>query len=414
MIDPNIFSTAHPDARPAQRITWDSRLVDEATAFAALAGERMHGNAFISQALDRGAPFILSNLDVERGVKVDDATTALRQWARATRDRLGVPVVGVTGSVGKTTAKTFAAAGLGGVTTPGNLNTLNAIACFLLEHGESREPLVMEMGIDRVGEMRELVDLVAPSVGVVTVIGESHLEAFGSRAVIAREKGVILEAPGKLVGEAAAAEWYPGVPSYGFGQAASFRGEALQVSPSGATFSFRGVDVQVPNGRRPEAEAALLGMILAEMHQLDLSAAATRIGRANVPGGRNRVLPGAFTIIDDAYNAAPTSMRAALDALAVREGRRIAVLGDALELGPTAPKLHREVGEYARSKAHLTFGVGEFGALLAERSFDSREALIEALLAEVRAGDVVLVKASRGVGLDVVVEALKERQRALA
>ncbi|GHF48855.1 UDP-N-acetylmuramoyl-tripeptide--D-alanyl-D-alanine ligase [Deinococcus metalli] len=422
MLDPRTVpftAEVHPDARPARRLTWDSREAGADTAFVALPGERMHGNAFVQRALDAGAPFIVTDLDVPRAVRVRDAREALFAWARSERRRSPL-VVGITGSAGKTTAKAYVTAALDAVSMP-VYNTMPAIACFLIEHGRTPRPLVVEMGIDRVGEMAELVDLVRPDVGVVTTVAPAHLEQLGSVEVIAREKGVILQGRRALVGSQAAA-FYPGVDSYGFGEGVTFPGEALEITPQTASFSFQGVPVRLPLASRVQAEAAVLGLRLAQEHGVDLDAAAARLASVQVPGGRYRVSPGRYTVIDDAYNASPVAVSAALEALAGFRGRRISVLGRMLELGDTERELHAQVGRDARAHADVTYGVGAFAAELGERAYATVPQLLAALLADVRDGDVVLVKASRGiswtperraqegVGLDVIVDALV-RQR---
>ncbi|WP_045233514.1 Mur ligase family protein, partial [Deinococcus pimensis] len=174
--------------------------------------------------------------------------------------------------VGKTTAKTYVGAALGGRFMP-VFNTLNAIACFLLTEAEGDAPLVVEMGIDRIGEMRELMDLVAPDVGVVTAIGEAHLEAFGTKDTIAREKGVILEAPYGVV-STQAAPWYPDRDTYGFEEDATYGGRHLDLSPAGASFTFHGRQVTLPLVGRAAAEAAVLGLALASRLGVDLAEAA--------------------------------------------------------------------------------------------------------------------------------------------
>jgi UDP-N-acetylmuramoyl-tripeptide--D-alanyl-D-alanine ligase len=430
MLDPHALpfpAAVHPEARPARRLTWDSREASPEVAFVALPGEAMHGNRFVQSALDAGAPFVLTDLDVPRAVRVPDAQAALFGWARHERAKNPL-VVGITGTAGKTTAKSYVAAALEAAYLP-VFNTQPAIACFLIEHslteqsltehGAGTRPLV----VDRLGEMAELVDLVRPSVGIVTSIGAAHLDGLGSVENIAREKGLILAAPDSLVG-LQAGPYYPGVPTYGFG-AATFAGENLCLDESGASFSFRGVPVSLPFASRVQAEAAVLALALAERAGLNLAAAAGRLSRVEVPGGRYRVLPGVVTVIDDAYNASPLSVGAALDALAGYRGRKISVLGRMLELGDTERELHAGVGEYARQKADLTYGVGQFAAELGERAFRTVPELLAALLPELKRGDVVLVKASRGiswaperrlqegVGLDSVVAALTERWETL-
>lgn len=421
MLDPRSLpfpAQVHPQARPARRLTWDSREAGPDTAFVALPGEKMHGNQFVEQALAAGAPFVLTDLDVPRAIRVDDARDALFAWARHERAKNPL-VVGITGSAGKTTAKAYAAAALDAHSMP-VYNTMPAIACFLLQYGVSQRPLVVEMGIDRIGEMAELVDLVRPDVGVVTTIGPAHLEQFGDVQTIAREKGLILGARRGLVGEQASA-FFPQTDSYGFGNV-TYRGEGLELTPQAARFRFGGMGVILPLASRVQAEAAVLGLELAREAGIALADAAVRMSAVEVPGGRYRVHPGRFIVIDDAYNASPVAVRAALDALAAWPGRRISVLGRMLELGPTERDLHAEVGAYARERADLTYGVGEFAHELGERAFANVSDLLDDLRREVRDGDVVLVKASRGismtpeqrlgagVGLDVVVNGLLEQR----
>ena len=423
-------ATVHPEARPALRLTWDSRQAGSDVAFVALPGEAMHGNQFVQQALDAGAPFVLTDLDVPRALRVPDAQAALFAWAHRERAKNNL-VVGITGTAGKTTAKSYVAAALEAAYLP-VFNTQPAIACFLIEHGAAEHggvarPLVVEMGIDRLGEMAELMDLVRPDVGVITSIGAAHLDGLGSVDNIVREKGLILGAGRQLVGTQAG-PYYPGVPTYGFG-GATFAGAGLTLDETGAAFSFRSVPVHLPRASRVQAEAAVLALALAEQAGLDLTAAAGRLAVVEVPGGRYRVLPGAVTVIDDAYNASPLSVKVALDALAAAApasgGRRISVLGRMLELGDTERVLHAEVGEYAAERADLTYGVGEFAAELGEHAHQTVPQLLAALLPELKRGDVVLVKASRGiswtperrlqegVGLDSVVAALLARREEL-
>ncbi|MPY66860.1 UDP-N-acetylmuramoyl-tripeptide--D-alanyl-D-alanine ligase [Deinococcus sp. SDU3-2] len=421
MLDPHgplpFAATVHPAARPATRLTWDSREASPEVAFVALPGETMHGNRFVEAALAAGAPFVLTDLDVERAVRVPDAREALFTWARSERAHSPL-VVGITGSVGKTTAKSYAAAALDAAYMP-VYNTMPAIACFLVEHGRGGRPLVVEMGIDRVGEMAELVDLVRPDVGVVTSIGAAHLEQLGSLEGVAREKGVILQGRRGLVGTQAA-PWFPRTPTYGFGEGVTHAGEGLDVTSRGASFTFRGLPVTLPLASRVQAEAAVLGLALAAEAGVGLEEAAARLAGVQVPGGRYRVHPGRYTVIDDAYNASPLAVTAALDALAAFPGRRISVLGRMLELGETERELHAEVGAHARRRADLTYGVGAFAHELGDRAHPTVPELLADLLMEVKDGDVILVKASRGiswtpekraqegVGLDVVVGALLE------
>lgn len=411
MIDPHQFpfdAKSHPEARPAQRITFVAQDCDENTAFAALQGATRHGNEFIAQALERSAPFILTDQDVERGLQVEDATIALRSWARHQRDLHQQAVIGITGSAGKTTAKEYVCAAVDGVATPGNLNTLNAIACFLLEHaGQTDAPLVVEMGIDRIGEMQELMDLVSPDYGVVTAVGEAHLEFLGTVENVGREKGGILNARKLGVVSQRCAKHYPGKPTYGMEQG-TFQGKNLTFEPSQSHFQFMGDAVTVPTTSQVVAEAAVLGLGIAVDLGIPVREAAERIRNVDVPGGRFRVHNGIVTLIDDTYNANPISMRASLENLKHYTGRKLAVLGDMLELGQDAAEYHRSIGAYAQQFADLVFSVGQFAEQLSAHPHPDMLGLIQTLKNEVRAGDVVLFKASRGVKLEQAVNAVRE------
>ncbi|GHF99538.1 UDP-N-acetylmuramoyl-tripeptide--D-alanyl-D-alanine ligase [Deinococcus piscis] len=418
-------ATVHPQARPAVRLTWDSREADAETAFVALPGEKEHGNRYIEAALERGAPFVLTDLPgaasrLPRTVEVGDSLAALTAWAQQERAKNPL-VVGITGSVGKTTTKSYVAAALNAHYMP-VYNTLPAIACFLIEFGASGRPLVIEMGIDRVGEMDQLNALVRPDVGVVTSIGAAHLERLGSLEVIAHEKGQILHAPRALVGSQARA-WFPEQDIYGFSTLdlpVQHSGQDLRVTEQGADFTYSGHAVHLVGAAQVQAEAAVLGLYLAESHGLPLADAIGRVEQVQVPSGRYQIHSGRYTVIDDAYNASPLAVQAALSALQNFRGRRIAVLGTMLELGDSAPELHAEVGRSACESADLCFGVGPYAGVLGKQAYRTVPELAAALKAEVRDGDVILVKASRGismtpeeraqegVGLDTLVRELLE------
>lgn len=412
MINPQSCPNARisSDARPALRITFDSRQVDSQTAFAALPGQQMHGNLFIAAALEKGAPFILCEdhlSDVPRAVQVADTVASLRAWARQKRDGHTWPVVGVTGSAGKTTAKTYIAAALEATATPGNLNTLNAIACFLLEHAQDTDsPLVVEMGIDRIGEMQELMQLVHPNFGVVTAVGEAHLEFLGTVANVAREKGGVLAASQLGLVHQNTAHFYSGVATYGF-EGATFAASQLVLSSDSAKFNYHGQEVRLPVGSAAVASAVVAALAIAEQCRIPLPEAVQRIAHTEVPGGRYRVHKvQQYTFIDDSYNANPISMRAALQSLAQYSGRKIAVLGDMRELGPDSQQYHQDIAQLAAQSADLVFSTGDMREHLSSNAFAEIPDLVAALKNTLQAGDTVLFKASRGVALERALEGL--------
>ena len=410
-------ATVAPDARPATRITFDSRQVNATTAFAALKGEHAHGNDFIPAALELGAPFVLTDSDVPRAVRVIDATVALRCWARLWRDSSGASLIGVTGSAGKTTAKELIAAALEVSCTPGSLNTLNYLATYLLSDVNPNSQHVIEMGIDRIGEMNELMALIAPDIGVITSIGPAHLEFLGSLEAIAFEKGQILRASEGFVSSGIA--WrYPEQPSYGFDAHATYRGHDLEHTDSSSSFTYAGQRVTIVSPSHKVAEASVLALALAERFGMPLQAAIQRLERVAIPGGRMRIERGRYTLIDDTYNANPLSVTAALETLERQKGRKIAVLGDMRELGPDAPLYHREIGAIAARAAQQLITVGEHaedyisgaqGAGLDGLAFTNADDATTALLTLLEPDDVVLVKGSRAVGLERVAEVLRAR-----
>jgi UDP-N-acetylmuramoyl-tripeptide--D-alanyl-D-alanine ligase len=300
-------------------------------AFVALAGARGHGIDHAHAALAAGAPFLLSDRPHPRAVVVRDAHEALARLGRHARSTRRGAVVGVTGSVGKTTTKTLLGAALEAFTSPGNINTTAALACVLVDawlHHDPRHTLVVELGIDRDGEMADLLDLVAPSHGVLTAIAEAHLAGIGDLADVAREKGRLIDAApaGRYVGTSA----WPhlrddqrrdakrvglgeGAPGGALADGARRLHARLRRPDGGETR----VDVDLPGPGRPYAEAALLALQVALDLGIDPGAAAARIAAVRPEPHRLELhTVAALTLLDDAYNANPASMRAALEVLA--------------------------------------------------------------------------------------------------
>jgi UDP-N-acetylmuramoyl-tripeptide--D-alanyl-D-alanine ligase len=404
----------HADARAATEITWDSRKVNEFTAFAALAGDAEHGNKYVEAALEAGAPFVLTDLDVPRALRVSDSTAALRAWARAWRLECGATIIGVTGSAGKTTMRSYIAAALN---CPSNYyNTLNAIACYLLSSVNRDSKHVLELGIDRIGEMNELVQLTAPDLGVITSVGAAHLEFFGSMDQIAFEKSRILAGRKGLVA-VSCAHLYPGVPSYGFEDGATFQGTDLKLEESSVGFSFQGLSVNIPNPSQKVAEAALGALAIAQQFDLEPSAAIARVQTVEVPGARMRIEQGLqFRLIDDSYNANPLSVNASLDTLERQTGRKVAILGDMRELGETSPELHTQIGARAGKIAKLVIGVGVYSDDIADAargsgalstSYPNSQVAALEIETHLKPGDTVLVKGSLSVNMKLITDAIR-------
>jgi UDP-N-acetylmuramoyl-tripeptide--D-alanyl-D-alanine ligase len=445
-----------------RRVHLDSRSVRPGDLFVAVAGERFDGHEFVAAALAAGAVGAIVRRDFvpPRGsaaaggrrrapfvLGVADPLRAYQTLAAAHRGRFVLPLVAVTGSNGKTTTKEMVASVLARrwrtLKTEGNLNNRIGVPQTLFRLAPRHQAAVIEIGVDDMGQTTRLCEIVRPTLGLITNIGSDHLEFFGSMDRSAESKAELLaELPADGAAILNADDRYFGlfaararcrVVSFGLVRSADVR--ALEIAPYGrAGTQFRLV---LPGrARRPLAQIRVLGE-----HNVVNALAAGAVGVAlglpaeAIVAGLARFRPAAMRsqiehkqgvrIINDCYNANPVSMRAAIRLLAETpaSGRRIAVLGDMLELGPTTAELHAEVGAYVAAQgidALLTCGplahelaVGARAAGLdAARVAEFADAAVAAvgLLATVRAGDVVLVKASRGVRLERVVQALHDRR----
>ncbi len=398
-------------------------------AFVALAGAHGHGLDHAARAEAAGAAFLISDRAHPRALLVRDAAVALARLGRHAREQRRGPVVGVTGSVGKTTTKTLLGAATTARTSPGNINTPAALACVLVDAwlvDPPERPLVIELGIDRRGEMATLLELVRPSHGVLTAIAEAHLEGLGDLSEVAREKSLLLHAApaGRYVGEQAWSVLEPalrasslrvglgdGLPGGRFDPAEGQLQARLRCPDGGEAQAT----LRLPGLGAPVAQAALVALQVA----LDLGVApqlaAERVAAARLEPRRLQAHAlGPLTLLDDAYNASPVSMRAALDVLAALPAPRTAVLGDMRELAGRSRSAHAELGALvaAASLAGVWF-VGpesrvayEAAANLHERHHHPDvEALVRDMARLPRHGSL-LVKGSRSIGLDRLVDAL--------
>jgi UDP-N-acetylmuramoyl-tripeptide--D-alanyl-D-alanine ligase len=427
------------DDGPPRRATIGSGESGPGDLFFGLRGERRDGGEFAAAVLEAGAwgvvvspafhlPFV-----TQRDTKgrrsgwvfvVEDPLAALQALARAQRRALGARVLGVTGSVGKTSVKDIARALLPGPVHANreNLNTEIGLPLTVLEAPDETELLVLEMAMRGVGQIAELAEIAEPEVAVITNVGPVHVELLGSVEAIAAVKAEVIDhlpPQGVAVVPVAAGELEPhlerapGLLRFGPGgdvEALESRveegvTEALVRTPAGEQkFHFPFTEAHnLTNALAAIAAGAALGAGLAEMADR-----AANIGFSSFRGERLDLGDG-ILLVNDCYNANPVSMRAALDHLASLEApRTVAVLGEMGELGPGAPGYHREVGEHARAHGvDLVIGVGEPARDYApdELVGDPEEAA-ELLAARLEPGDAVLVKGSRSAGLEAVAEVL--------
>ena len=397
------------DAEAATDLVWDSRRVEAGAAFVALPGAQSHGNAYLEDALNRGAAFLLTDQPHPKAVRVEDPKTALLRLGRALRERFSGPVVGVSGSVGKTTTKEAIAQGLGFAAPPGNLNTAPALARFFLHLGPA-PGAVVELGIDRPGEMDELLALAAPGIGVLTAVAPAHLEGLGSLEGVLREKAKLLEkTPLALAEHGLAQRFGLKALTYGFDPEARFRGTGLTLHADRTEFAYGGHRIRLPYPGRGVALGALAALAVAEVLGLRIAEVAERLGSLTLPPGRMELKTlGPYRVLHDAYNANPASLKAGLEVLARQPGRRVAVIGEMKELGREALRYHLEAAQAAAQAADLTLFVGAYAQAMAEAagglaasSLEEAKAKLQRML---RPGDTVYLKASRALGFERLLE----------
>ncbi|PTQ54781.1 MAG: UDP-N-acetylmuramoylalanyl-D-glutamyl-2, 6-diaminopimelate--D-alanyl-D-alanine ligase [Hydrogenibacillus schlegelii] len=423
----------------------DSRTVGPGELFIPIRGERFDGHDFVREAFARGARASLWQKDhgppPEGGLYfiVSDTRQALLCLGRENRRRFGGPVVAVTGSNGKTTAKTLLAAALSTryrvLATEGNQNNEIGLPLMLLRLSSLHELSVLEMGMNHAGEIRRLSEAAEPDVGVVLNIGEAHIGLLGSRAAIAEAKLELLfglspagdlfyPAAEPLVTDHPAVRAYPGRrwPVGDGGRVAARLVDDL--GWDGTVWAVRvdggaEVELRVPLPGEALGTVGVFAFAVARLFGVGPEAASAAWRNLPPLPGRMRRLRGrgGMTLIDDAYNAAPTSVRAAVRTLAKVPGyrHRVAVLGEMYELGPHGPALLQALAEEPAFQAVEVLTVGREIALLAEalrargraaRHFEAEEALLAALSAYARPEAIVLVKGSRAAGLERIVAAL--------
>ena len=431
---------------PVSRISIDSRTLLPGDVFWCLTGERHDGHDFIPQALERGAAFCVassSHSATHHGplVLVHDTHQALMDLARWYRSTLDALVIGVTGSVGKTTTRElihFAlSAEFEGIRSRKNFNNTIGLPLCLLDVGHHHEFVVVEMGAARIGDIAELAKVAIPEVGVITSIGPAHLESFGSVDGVIQGKGELLESlpptgfavlPGDdpVIRQMADRAPCP-VLFVGEGDDNQLRARNVRVSHDGLQFRVEGFDFLIPVCGRHHLTNALCAIAIAREIGVRYQSVAQGLARFEPIEGRSQIRNfGQWTVIDDTYNASPLSVAAACRMLLDMElpglGRRIAVLGDMRELGSIAVTEHQKIGSLAAElKIDLVLACGVYadevarGAeqagmnrhrIAAAPDLETTKAVLDCWL---EPGDVILVKGSRATRMERVVEWLRER-----
>ena len=423
----------------------DTRKIEEGQLFIALKGER-DGHDYIPAAFEKGAAAVLCNHcdGDDPAIVVEDTRIALGDIARGERDRIGMKVVGITGSVGKSTTKEMVAAVLQSKykveKTPANHNNDIGMPMAILSMPEDTEVAVLEMGMNHFREIAYLASIGKPDVAVIINIGTMHIEHLGSMEGILKAKLEILEGMhehGKII--------LNGDDGLLWNQRKAGNRKAMYFGVRNPECELKGLEVREADGTlyflaQSDRIQFAVELALEGLHYVHDALAAIAVGMElgvpnddisrslsrfqNMAGRQEIYEANGFTIIRDCYNAGPESMAAALAVLGNRSGRRVAVLGDMLELGACARAEHYKIGRIAAEKADilLAYGPNSEGMLTGartggmsakfSRAFTDKEKMIQVLKTLAKPGDAILFKGSRGMQMEQVLEAfLKEEEK---
>jgi UDP-N-acetylmuramoyl-tripeptide--D-alanyl-D-alanine ligase len=432
ILQPNLLQITDVDLnRSVLGITTDTRNVQPQELFVALVGENFDGHNFVESAVERGAIAVIVNRTLESlsipQFIVKDTLEAYQQIARWWRDRFEIPVIGVTGSVGKTSTKELIAAVLGTqgkvLKTEANFNNEIGVPKTLLQITEEHDYAVIEMAMRGLGEIALLTDIARPTIGVITNVGTAHIGRLGSREAIAQAKCellaqmpetsiAILNYDNSLLMETAQTVWQGKTITYGL------TGGDIQGTMNGDKITVAGQDFPLPLPGEHNASNYLVAIAIAQNLKIDLAPLLAGL-QVQLPQGRSRRydLPDDVVVLDETYNAGLESMLAAVQMLKETPGtRHIAVLGTMKELGEHSPQLHRQVGAKAQelnldlllvlADEAATKEMIQGAAGIETECFSDRATLTSKLKQVIRPGDRILCKASNSVGLNQVVEEL--------
>jgi UDP-N-acetylmuramoyl-tripeptide--D-alanyl-D-alanine ligase len=420
-------------AQLASGIQTDTRILQPGEVFLALRGEKFDGHDFVPTAIAKGAILAIVDYDYENPgfpiLRVKDTLKAYQQIAKWWRESFSIPVIGITGSVGKPTTKELISAVLatkGKVhKTYGNFNNEIGVPKTLLELTKKDNFAVIEMAMRGRGQIAELTEITKPTIGVITNVGTAHIELLGSEAAIAEAKCellatmpdhsiAILNYDNPRLMTTAAKFWQGKVISYGF-SGGDIQGELI----NNETLEIAGMRLPLPLPGRHNASNFLAALAVAQVLEIDWQLLQSGI-MVNMPTGRSQrfTLPHDIVILDETYNAAPEAMLAALQLLADTPGKRkIAVLGAMKELGERSAELHQKVGEMVKNlhlDGLLVLVDGKDAEIIANSAdniscecFSSHADLVKRLKTFIQAGDCLLFKAAHSVGLDRVVNQLR-------
>lgn len=431
-------------ATEVSSVVIDSRLVEQGSLFIATRGARVDGHDFIDNVFEKGAICTIvekaPNNEERAYILVKDSFQALKDIAKYYRSVLDITVVGITGSVGKTSTKEMIAAVLEQkykvLKTVGNLNNEVGLPLTILKIREEHEVAVVEMGISDFGEMHRLSEIAKPDICVITNIGNCHLENLKSQEGILKAKSEIFDFMNEqgyicLNGDDKNLSKLDSINNikplfFGVGEHNDifatdivnngFAGSACKIHTATDLF-----DIKIPIPGSHMVDNALAAIAVGTIMNLTIQMIQEGLSTVEALSGRSHLIKtDRYMIIDDCYNANPMSMKAAIDLLGEAPTRKVAILGDMFELGENADALHSEIGDYiSKSKTDIVIFIGEKAQFMNEAAvkantekgskgsiiyYQTRDEAIQKISATLQQGDTILVKASHGMGFDVIVK----------
>lgn len=418
----------------------DSRQISEGTMFAAFKGARVDGHDYMADCLKRGAAVVISEREPkdeteEPCIVVDSTLRAAGAMAAWYRSQFDIPIVGITGSVGKTTTKEMVATVLGTKfkthKTQKNFNNELGVPRTLINMPEDTQTAVVEMGISDFGEMTRLTNMVKPTIAIITVIGDAHLEFLHDHAGVLKAKTEIFNSMGEDTfaiingDDETLKDYIPPVPylKYGKNPNNDFIAENIEyLGEEGMRMTIRhhgtSFECRVPAYGTHLSYAVLVGACVGWKLGMTNEEIAKGVTRYETVGSRAKLIrANGMNVISDCYNANPSSVKASVNSLMGLEGRKTCILGDMLELGPKSAQMHYGVGENAAKQGvDLLIACGELSAEIIRGAkeagltdaywYATKEEMISALDGLLKQGDSVLVKASHSMAFDTVVEKL--------
>lgn len=408
-------------------LTIDTRSLLPGMAYVAIRGGTFDGHRFIPNAMEKGAVLSISDTDVPYPhIRVNNTVLAYQNIAKMHRERFDLPVVCITGSVGKTTTKEMVKAVLETTlvthATVGNLNNQTGVPTTVLQISETDEVSVMELGTNHFGEIDAIARIAQPTICLFTNIGEAHIEFFGSREGIFRGKTEMLHhmRPGGTIianGDDDYLRTIPNAITYGLSDGVDVHArDVSEYGIDGVTFTAelfgKRLPVRLHVAGKHMVQNALAALTVAHLLHVPDEAALAVLNAFQPGAGRSDIIrTNRFTIIDGSYNCNPTSMEAALAVLKAAKGRKVCIFGDMLELGDSAPVFHARIGAYAQKcgiDRMLTVGaLAKNAAFEPKDAYETVDALLNDLPSLLCDGDTILVKASFGMHLKSVVDAIK-------